>query len=555
MFWFRPALVLFSLLACAMGTNSMAWDGPGVPWNLSDSDFYQVADTLNADANQAASVQDQNSASAPKPTRIDPFWKDLPVTYRLAKPGQYGTPPKGPGYFSARDWWCGVCRDEPPPYPYPPFALMPPSYFDVNWKFLDDPSKSWGITDCLKRQEIGCNWLATSGGSIWWRYMGERNARLSGIDQDYHLMRTRAYLDLAYLDRARFYFEFIDAHRFGGALPPLRTDENRADILNAFADWQFMNVNDRPWWVRVGRQELAFGSQRLITALEWANTRRSFDGVRAFNRDEDSDFDIWWTQPVAVDADRMDRVDGNQHFAGAWLTKRPCETQTFDYYYLYLGNTAPAPQLQQPVPETHVHTLGTRSLGNVGQWHHDYELMLQLGRRGTQDIVAGAVTIGHGYHFATTPSSPQLWLYYDWASGDDNPGVGKHHTFHSLFGFGHYYMGWVDVIGRQNVHDINLTLTAYPAHWVTFVTQYHHLALAASRDALYNPALNAVRQDPTGLAGRHVGEELDFLWNFHLSPHSDFLIGYSHLFAGRYLRETGPGESPGLIYTQYTLRW
>lgn len=547
-------------IACAVLISGLAGVSYGqnapIPSVGSAAGFFQVSDGVQEGT--SATVGDQAGAEpvaqAPA-TRIDPFWKDIPVTYRLGKPGNYGVPSKGPGYFSARDAWCGHCRDTPPPYPYPPFALMPLSFFDVNWKFLDDPQKSWGCTDGLKRQPAGCNWLVTTGGSVWWRYMSEGNSRLLGVDQDYHLVRTRAYVDLSYLDRGRLYFEFIDAQHLGGVLPPLRLDENRADILNAFADWQFMTVCERPWWVRVGRQELAFGSQRLVTALEWANTRRTFDGVRLFNRGADSDLDIWWTQPVIPDRSNWDRVDGNQHFAGAWLTKRPNDNQTCDAYYLYAGNTDPAPQLQQQVPEYHVHTLGTRSVGNVGNCHHDYEFMFQFGRRGAQDIVAGAATLGHGYHFSWFPTSPQLWLYYDWASGDDNPGVGKHHTFNQLFPFGHYYLGFADVVGRQNIHDLNVHWIMNPAPWVTFIAQYHHLALSASRDALYNPAGNAARQDLTGGAGRHVGDEIDLLWNFHMGPHSDVMVGYSRLFAGRYLRETGAGDDPNLFYLQYGIRW
>jgi hypothetical protein len=35
---------------------------------------------------------------------------------------------------------------------------------------------------------------------------------------------------------------------------------------------------EAPAYVRVGRQELLYGSQRLISTLDWANTRRTFQG-------------------------------------------------------------------------------------------------------------------------------------------------------------------------------------------------------------------------------------------------------------------------------------
>ncbi len=534
------------------GTNQFhayhaSWDEGGIqPWASIDGSLLQ--ETNNTAAGTASKTE-------PKPTRINPLWADVPVLHRPSKPGNHAIPPSGPGYYSAIDWLRNDCRETSPPSPYPPFGLMPLSYFDVNWKFLDDPEKSWGWTDHLKRQPVGRNLLFTTGGSVWWRYMDETNARLSGVDQDYDLLRTRIYADLSWQDQARFYFEFIDSHRFGGNLAPLRIDQTRADILNAFVDIKLFETSERDWFTRLGRQEMMFGSQRLISALDWANTRRTFDGARFFSRTKESDLDVFWTQPVIPDPTRLDQVDGNQHFVGAWLTKRPTDTCTVDHYYLYLGNSAPAPQLGQPVPETHVHTFGTRYIGNVDQWQYDYEGMLQLGQQGADNIIAGAVTAGHGYHFSNLPMNPTAWLYYDWASGDDTPGTGSQKTFQPLFPFGHYYLGFADIVGRQNIHDINAHLNLYPAHWVTFTTQYHNYTLASSRDALYNPAGVASRQDATGAAGRNVGEEIDFLFNFHIGPHSDFLVGYSKLWSGRFIRDTGPGVSPELFYVQYGLRW
>ena len=47
--------------------------------------------------------------------------------------------------------------------------------------------------------------------------------------------------------------------------------------------------------------------------------------------------------------------------------------------------------------------------------------------------------------------------------------------------------------------------------------QYHHFWLAEARDALYNAAGVAYRRDPTGQSGTDVGNEIDFILNFHLT--------------------------------------
>ena len=104
---------------------------------------------------------------------------------------------------------------------------------------------------------------------------------------------------------------------------PLPIDVNRGDILNLFLDVNVIDWNGAPVVARVGRQELLFGSQRLISTLDWANTRRTFEGVRTFRRGEKWDLDAFWVQFVLPLADEFDRPEENQDFMGTWATYRP----------------------------------------------------------------------------------------------------------------------------------------------------------------------------------------------------------------------------------------
>ena len=61
------------------------------------------------------------------------------------------------------------------------------------------------------------------------------------------------------------------------------------------------------------------------------------------------------------------------------------------------------------------------------------------------------------------PMNPQFWLRYDFASGDNNLNDGERNTFNQLFPFGNYYLGWIDRVGRQNIHDFNAQLNLHPA--------------------------------------------------------------------------------------------
>src|SRR5438445_3612225 len=106
--------------------------------------------------------------------------------------------------------------------------------------------------------------------------------------------------------------------------------------------------------------------------------------------------------------------------------------------------------------------------------------------------------------------APQFWVAYDYASGDHNGGKkGAHGTFNQLFPFGHYYFGFLDLVGRQNIQDANAQFVVFPAKWVFAGVQYHHFMLDSSHDALYSAGGAVLRRDPTGKASNTVGDEID----------------------------------------------
>jgi hypothetical protein len=500
-----------------------------------------------------------SSADAPKPPPSP--WAKVPPVATFPRLGWFLIPPTGPGYYSLRDVVEGNCREAPPKYPYPPTSAMAFSFFDADFRYLEDPdNKQHDCFDPLKRIHLGCDWLLSFGGEERIRYENEVDSRLTGKDNVYELNRIRLYADLWYRDLFRVYVEFIDARTYNQDLPPLPIDQNKTDLLNLFADLKIGELHDKPIYVRVGRQELLYGSERLISPLDWANTRRTFQGVKGFWHGDKVDVDLFWVQPVTISPSHFDSPDSGRGFAGFWTTYRPQKGHSIDLYYLNLDQTRPIVARSGSADVGRggqdISTLGSRYAGDYQQkilW--DFEGMYQFGDFASQPISAGAYSVGLGYHF-DMPMDPQFWIYNEYASGDRNPGAGHYRgTFNQLFPFGHYYFGFLDQVGRQNIDDLNMQFALYPAKWIQTVVQYHMFRLDSAKDALYNAAGNAIRRDPTGRAGTDVGEEIDLLTNFHLTTHQDILVGYSRLSAGDFIKRTGNPGSPDLFYLQYSFKW
>lgn len=474
------------------------------------------------------------------------------------RPGMFLIFPTGPGYYSLRDFLEGNYRAAPPKVPFPPTSITFGSFFDADYRYLEDPAYTeHDLFDPLKRIHLGENWLLSVGGEERVRYMNDVNKRLTGRDSDYTLIRSRVYTDLWYRDVFRVYAEFKDAQITGNDLPPFPIDVDHADLQNLFFDLELGELQGQPVYVRVGRQELYYGSYRLIAPADWDNTRRTFEGVKGFWHSDKLDVDAFWVQPVLVNPTHFNKADPARNFAGLWTNYRPRKGQAVDLYYLYLDQTTPVAAPPNGGRQGYdVNTLGCRYAGDAHHVLWDMEGIYQFGKHAGQDTSAGAVNTGLGYHFADWPLTPIFWIYNDWYSGDQSGGTGgNYHTFNSLFGFGHYYQGWADVVGRQNIDDINMQLCVFPAKWIISSVQAHFFYLDHAKDALYSKFEAPLRRDPTGRAGHHVGNEIDFINNFHLSRHQDILTGYSHLFDGAFIQRTGHPGGVDFFYLQYSYKW
>src|SRR5579864_1755272 len=514
-----------------------------------------------AAVNPAAPAQDPAvccDPTDPKPS----WWKRVPAVRPMPPPGNFPVPPTGCGYYSALDLLLGR-QTERPKFPYSPVSPMFNSFYDADFRYLDDPNNTQhDYLDFLHQIHWG-DFVFNTGGEYRNRYMQEDNSRLSGATNDYDLQRTRVYGDLWYRDWIRFYAEFISAQTFGQTLVPLVIDQDPADFQNLFVDIKVPGTDDHPAYVRVGRQEMLLGSQRLVSPLDWANTRRTFEGFRAFRQGDKVDVDFFWVRPdirTAGSAGYMFR-DDNQDFAGAWATWKPQKGQFLDLYYLFFDNrntTVAAGLTRAPCA---VNTFGGRYVGSIKQFLWDFEDMVQIGQQ-TQPIFASATTAGIGWNFKRLPLDPTWWVYYDYASGTNyTPGTatpqgGDFTTFNQLFPFGHYYFGFLDLVGRQNIHDLNTHLFLYPSKFVTVWLQYHHFELDTPTDALFSAGAATLRRSAAGTAGQTVGEEFDILVNLHLGHHSDLLAGYSLMTPDNFIVNTAPTPAaavmPSLLYVQYS---
>ena len=443
-----------------------------------------------------------------------------------------------------------VCCPKPEPKPYKGV------FYDNDFSYLDGPSPGpWRLGNNLKQRRLGPSVTLDVGGEYRIRH---ENAHILSRNNDFLLHRTRIYANAKVDGWFRAYVEGIDAATEFDDVSPRAVDENRFDALNLFGDLKLLDGGRGDLWFRGGRQELLYGAQRLVSPLDWSNTRRTFDGLKTFWRGTDWDIDAWWTRPVPFGQHiandqtdhNFDHPDQSREFSGVWLTRKNFKNQKIDLFYLRYNEYDPA------VPTFDYNTFGLRWEGSHGSWLWEIESCYQFGRVAGLPQSAGCYTFGLGYELSSLPMKPVVWAYYDWASGTKDPSGGTNQTFNQLFPLGHKYFGFMDIVGRQNIEDWNFRVVAKPHEKVKLLLWWHIFHLQQPRDSLYNAGGVPILTDPTGAAGRDVGQELDFDVVFLLTPRCDLLFGYSHLFPGTFIRDTLAGPiGTDFYYGQCRLRF
>jgi hypothetical protein len=377
---------------------------------------------------------------------------------------------------------------------------------------------------------------------------------LTGRDDDFLLQRTRLYVNAELGKRVRFYGEMLDAVSDFEDFKPRGIEENRADIQNLFVDFVVLDPDavSGKLTARVGRQELLYGLQRLISPLDWGNTRRTFEGAKLIWQGENWDVDTFWARPLRRYVKELDPPDLDRQFYGVYSTYKCLQRDKIDAYWLAYENDLLGFRYD---------TLGSRYYGHYDAWLYEFEGGVQFGQDGDDtDHSAGFFTLGGGRKFECVRWKPTLWAYYDWASGDGtypgplNKPVGT--GFNHYEPLAHKYLGFMDLYGRRNIEDLNFLLTMQPHEKLTLLAWYHYFWLQDGGDVPYNVDMTPFAGLSAGQAGsRDLGHEIDLTATYLLTPRLGVLMGYSHFFSGKFY-STSPVPYDGdadFFYTQVTL--
>jgi hypothetical protein len=392
----------------------------------------------------------------------------------------------------------------------------------------------------------------------WLSFSGEYRFRQEGFwggayrannEDGYALSRIRLNLRIAPRSWMKLFFQGQDARVFGKNTPPGPPFRDTMDLRQAYLE--LGDSEKRSFALRVGRQELVYGEQRLIGHVSWLNTARSFDAVRAIWRFKNLKLDAFASSVVQVRDREFNRHADGDNFHGLygslqdWIPKA-----TLEPYVLW--RVAPrAASERYGVRKLSAFTAGARWVGKLpGSFDYGLEMAAQNGSVGADEVRAWAGHWQLGYTVALLGWKPRLIAEYNFASGDGNSADGTIRAFDQLYPTPHDKYGLADQVGWRNIRHLRFGAELKVTAKLTVVPNYHSFWLANPRDALYAASGAVIARSPAGAAGRHVGQEWDFQALVPVSKQIAVSGGLAHIVAGEFLKKATPGKRYTYAYSQ-----
>ena len=438
--------------------------------------------------------------------------------------------------------WCGVAatQDRSPP-------SIDPWRYTENYSYLADPDQHTGAWwEAGKWIAVGERSNLTLGAEVRARYEHYRNNEFGDAalpDEGYELFRALPYADLRFGSRVRVFTQLnlTDAHRDESSVGPV--DDTGTELLQGFVETSFGSPQDRQWTLRAGRQVMALGRQRLISARYGANVLRSFDGAFLSSQSPRLRVDAFFARPVRNELGSFnDHTDRYRRMWGLYATlSEPAGVPDtgVDLYYLHLSNTH-ARYNQGSGAETR-NTLGVRYFGDRYGWSWDHEAIYQFGDFAGASIRAWWLASDVRYRFDQVRWRPRLGLKASVISGDRDPDDPDLQTLNAYFSWGKYF-GEAGLIGPSNLINLHPSLTLdLGSGWSVSAAAIFYWRESLD-DGVYGVAGNQLRMADESRK-RYIGTQGDLVVGCEVSRQMSFEIAYSLFQPGDFIRDTGRSDT------------
>lgn len=361
----------------------------------------------------------------------------------------------------------------------------------------------------------------------------------------YNLLRSRVGVMVKPTDDVQAFIQIQDSRTWGGGNPSLArgTTDGTAKALDFHQAYLAVsNLFSSGFTLKLGRQEMSYGNERLVSPSNWGNTARSFDAAKASYESETYALHLFTAKLVASQT-----VSAAENFHGLYATVRNLKPVMADVVYLLDDNTAELTKGPE-IGESKLSraTVGLRLYAKSAPWDADVEFFHQYGHIALTEtdarsrIKADLYSMNAGVT-VDAALKMRVGVAYTMLTGDNDAKDGAYHTFNALFGSGHTYYGFMDlfpkVLGEYGLHDAILSWSMTPSEPLSLALDLHDFRL--DRGATF--------KDPTTgqpTEAKALGQEIDLTVNYKYSSMVTFTLGVSGFIPAEAMQyKQGPATS------------
>ncbi|GAA4331626.1 alginate export family protein [Mucilaginibacter gynuensis] len=411
--------------------------------------------------------------------------------------------------------------------------------YNEDYSSLKDSSKS--LYNKLKFLPV------TTDNSIHLSFGGEIRNEFGGkIDEDWIkdqgynysiLQRYSLHADLHAGSRFRLFAQLNSALESGSKYRPGPTDEDKLNVQNLFGEYKILKDPEHQLSFRLGRQEINYGSGRLISVRDGNTTRQYFTGAKL----------LYTTPYFALDAFVMaadeinfgvfdNRTNRQANLWGTYSNIKLKKARNLDLYYL--GTRRDNAEFEEGREREIRHTLAARYWKNSEGFTYNLEAAYQFGKFGEGNISAWTTAIELGYTFDDVKFKPSINLRNDYISGDKHNGDGKLQTFNPLYPKGGYF-GFNPLIGPSNLIDIHpyliLAITDRLSMQGDLVFNWRY----SLQDGLYRPS-GSFNTTGSGSGHRFIGTTYLLSADFQFNKYLSLSCGGQYFKVGGFIKDIKP---------------
>ncbi len=399
------------------------------------------------------------------------------------------------------------------------------------------------------------------------KYYGE-NPELGSADDGFLLGRIRAGLDYKPSEKIHLALWLQDSECWDMALPDSAFYNGKLEMednpnKDQWELWEtYLEVTrpaDLPLAIKVGRQRIYYGDKKIFGPGEWGNTGRwMWDAAKLSYAFQGGFVDTYYGRTMV-------------HEPVEFSLNHRHSYESFGVYGQYVADGFYAlgfePFFMSKRDDHESYTGEDGGTGNLDSYYgglrifkqdlHGFDGSLtyvrQFGHYASDDIRAYGYHGLLAYNVKHVGMKPRVSAEYSFASGDADPGDGRHETFDGAFGARDTMYGRMNLFHWMNLQDAQINLEIRPRDWFYLKAEFHKFRLAEEKDAWY---LNAAQyRDKTGSSGDEVGREFDLVGKFDLPQGNSIQVGFGHFWPDEFAADLASGKEANWVFVEWMYKF